>query len=277
MRRAVRSSLRRDRKGDIATSLDAGEIRPKREPWWAILGIFIAGFAALCLLMASPMLIRSFLYQPFNAPSGSMMPTILVGDYFFVSKYPYGYSRFTWPLSWPTGLPPSARIFGATPARGDVVAFVLPKDNATVYIKRVVGLPGDRVQMKGGVLYINDAAVPRERLEDLIGTEACGGGANVHVKRWRETLPDGASYETLDCVDNGFLDNTSVHVVQEGKLYLIGDNRDNSTDSRVLNVIGDVPIENVIGRAAMIYFSLAAGGKNQSGGFRFGRIGTVIR
>ncbi|WP_456714397.1 signal peptidase I [Bradyrhizobium sp. USDA 4353] len=257
------------------TSLDAGEIRPKQEPWWAILGIFIAGFAALCLLLASPMLIRNFLYQPFNAPSGSMKPTILVGDYFFVSKYAYGYSRLTWPLPWPTGLSPSARIFGATPARGDVVAFFLPKDTATVYIKRVVGLPGDTVQMKDGVLYINGAAVPRARLEDLIGLDACGGGARERVKRWRETLPDGASYETLDCVDRGFLDNTSVHVVPDGKLYVIGDNRDNSTDSRVLNAIGDVPIENVIGRAAMIYFSLAA--EDKSRGIRFGRIGTVIR
>ncbi len=262
---------------DIVTSLDAGEIRPKREPWWAILGVFIAGFAALCLLLASPMLIRDFLYQPFNAPSGSMKPAILVGDDFFVSKYSYGYSRFTWPLPWPTGLPPSARIWGATPARGDVVAFVLPKDNATVYIKRVVGLPGDRIQMKGGVLHINGAAVPRERLEDLIGIEACGDDEDERVKRWRETLPDGRSYETLDCVDNGYFDNTNVYVVPPGHLFMLGDNRDNSTDSRALSQIGFIPVENVIGRAAMIYFSLAADDENQSGGIRFKRIGSVIR
>ncbi|CCE01866.1 signal peptidase I [Bradyrhizobium sp. STM 3809] len=259
------------------SSLEAGEIGPGREPWWAIVGIFVAGFVALCLLLASPLLIRNFLFQPFNAPSGSMKPTILVGDYFFVSKYSYGYSRFTWPLPWPAGLAPSARIWGAAPARGDVVVFYLPKDNATVYIKRVVGLPGDSVQMKGGMLYINGVAVRRERLDDLVGIDACGGVADERVKRWRETLPNGASYETLDCVDNGFLDNTSVHVVPEGKLYMLGDNRDNSTDSRVLTVIGDVPIENVIGRAAMIYFSLAAADERRSGGIRFGRIGTMVK
>ncbi|WP_316191747.1 MULTISPECIES: signal peptidase I [unclassified Bradyrhizobium] len=259
------------------TSLDAGAIGPKREPWWAIAGIFIAGFALLCLLLASPVLIRSFLYQPFNIPSSSNIPTLLVGDVFFVSKYPYGYSRFTWPLSWPSSLPPSARIWGATPARGDVVAFFLPKDNATVYIKRVVGLPGDRVQMKEGVLYINDTAVERERVEDLTGEAACGGGANERVTRWRETLPNGVSYETLDCVSHGFFDNTNVFVVPPGRLFMLGDNRDNSTDSRVLGTIGYVPIENVIGRAAMIFFSATSAEKGKPGRIRFERIGTMVK
>ncbi len=259
------------------TSLEAGAVRPRREPWWAIAAIFIAGFVLLCLLFASPLLIRSFLYQPFNIPAGSMKPNLLIGDVFFVSKYPYGYSRFTWPLPWPISVPPSARIWGATPARGDVVTFFLPKDNATVYIKRVVGLPGDRIQMKGGVLYINDQPVQRERLADLIGGDACGGGVDERVKRWRETLPNGASYETLDCVDNGFYDNTSVFVVPTDHLFMLGDNRDNSTDSRVLSQIGYVPIENVIGRAAMIYFSLAGAEKNKPGRIRFERIGTMVR
>ncbi|BAM90702.1 signal peptidase I [Bradyrhizobium oligotrophicum S58] len=259
------------------TSVDAGEVRRRQEPWWAIAAIFVAGFVLLCLLLASPVLIRTFLFQPFNIPSSSNIPTLLVGDVFFVSKYPYGYSRFTWPLPWPSSLPPSARIWGATPARGDVVAFFLPKDNATVYIKRIVGLPGDRVQMKDGVLYINDTAVARERVEDLTGEPACGGDASERVKRWRETLPNGVSYETLDCVDNGFFDNTSVYVVPAGHLFMMGDNRDNSTDSRVLSAIGYVPIENVIGRAAMIFFSTAAAEKGKPGRIRFERIGTMVR
>ena len=259
------------------TSVEAAAIGRRREPWWAIAAIFVAGFAALCLLLASPVLIRAFLFQPFNIPSSSNIPTLLVGDVFFVSKYSYGYSRFTWPLPWPTGLPPSARIWGATPARGDVVAFFLPKDDATVYIKRVVGLPGDRVQMKDGVLYINDTAVARERVEDLTGEAACGGDANERVKRWRETLPNGASYETLDCLDHGFFDNTNVFVVPSGRLFMLGDNRDNSTDSRVLGTIGYVPIENVIGRAAMIFFSAAAAEKGKPGRVRFERIGTLVR
>ncbi|MGJ5177104.1 signal peptidase I [Bradyrhizobium oligotrophicum] len=259
------------------TSVDAGEFRPRREPWWAIASIFVAGFVALCLLLASPLLIRAFLYQPFNSPSGSMKPTLLVGDYFYVSKYAYGYSRFSWPLSWPATLPPSARIWGATPARGDVVAFVVPKDNATVYVKRVVGLPGDRVQMKDGMLSINDIAVARERMEDLTGESACGGDARERVKRWRESLPNGGSYETLDCVDHGFLDNTNVFVVPPGRLFMLGDNRDNSTDSRMLSQVGYVPIENVIGRVAMIFFSLAGTDTSRPGRVRFERIGMRVK
>jgi signal peptidase I len=259
------------------TSLEAGAVRAQREPAWAIAAIFIAGFVLLCLLLASPVLIRTFLYQPFNIPAGSMKPTFQIGDVFFVSKYPYGYSRFTWPLPWPSSLPPSTRIWGATPMRGDVVAFFLPKDNATVYIKRVVGLPGDRIQVKGGVLYINETAVERERLHDLVGADACGGGADERVKRWREILPNGGSYETLDCVDNGFYDNTNVFVVPAGRLFMLGDNRDNSTDSRVLSAIGYVPIENVIGRAAMIFFSIAGAENGKPGRIRFERIGTMVR
>jgi signal peptidase I len=256
-------------------TVDAVEARTlRREPVWAIAAIFVLGFVLFTLLLASPILIRSFLYQPFNIPAGSMKPNFLIGDYFFVSKYAYGYGPYTWPLSVP---PSSGRIWGAEPARGDVVAFLLPKDNATTYIKRVVGLPGDRIQMKAGQLYINETPIARERLSDWIGMDACGGGAEERVKRWRETLPNGVSYETLDCLDDGFYDNTNIYTVPAGRYFMLGDNRDNSTDSRVLSSIGYVPWENLIGRAGLIYFSIAGGTRGEPGGIRWERIGTVVK
>ncbi len=154
--------------------------------------------------------IRTFLFQPFNIPSGSMMATLLVGDYLFVSKYSYGYSHYSLPLS-PRLF--SGRIFGSEPQRGDVVVFRLPKDDSTDYIKRVIGLPGDRIQMIDGVLNINEQPVKRERIDDFIDED---GGRTVRVKRWRETLPNGVSYNTLDLQDNGFLDNTQVYTVPAG-------------------------------------------------------------
>src|SRR5918994_3564090 len=148
------------------------------------------------------LVIRTFLFQPFNIPSGSMIATLLVGDYLFVSKYAYGYSRFSLPFS-PNVF--SGRIWTGEPKRGDVVVFKLPKDNSTDYIKRVIGLPGDRIQMLGGVLHINGEPVRRERVGDYISDEP--DGRRQRVRRWRETLPNGVSYETLDLVESGFYDN----------------------------------------------------------------------
>src|SRR5450756_1359773 len=167
------------------------------------------------------LVIRTFLFQPFNIPSGSMKATLLVGDYLFVSKYSYGYSHYSIPLSPPLF---SGRLFGSEPARGDIVVFRLPKDDTTDYIKRVIGLPGDRIQMKQGLLYINEVAVMHERLADFIGCDPCGLGAGRGVKRWREILPNGLSYETLDCLYNGYYDNTSVYTVPAGHFFMLGDN-----------------------------------------------------
>src|SRR4051794_27444481 len=157
------------------------------------------------------LVIRTFLFQPFNIPSGSMKATLLVGDYLFVSKYSYGYSQYSFPLSPPLF---NGRIFGSQPDRGDVVVFRLPKDDTTDYIKRVIGLPGDRIQMINGLLHINGEPVKRERIEDFIETEESDRA--IRVKRWRETLPNGVSYTTLDLQDNGFYDNTQEYVVPAG-------------------------------------------------------------
>ena len=193
---------------------------------------------------------RTFLFHPFNIPSGSMRPTLLEGDYLFVSKFSYGYSRYSFPidLSFIDG-----RIWDGVPERGDIAVFRLPRDPDTDYIKRVIGLPGDKIQMRNGVLHINGEPVKRERVDDVLDESPFG--QPVEVKRYRETLPNGVSYFTLDINENGEKDTTEVYEVPPGHYFMMGDNRDNSTDSRFLQYVGFVPQENLVGRAEVIFFS----------------------
>ena len=196
------------------------------------------------------LVVRTVAYEPFNIPSGSMVPTLLVGDYLFVSKYSYGYSRYSLPFGFPLF---SGRIFFHSPERGDVVVSKLPTDNSTDYIKRLIGLPGDRIQMKAGNLYINDQLVPRKRIQDYLYQE--GNGAVIPLTQYIETLPNGREHRIIKMGDNGPLDNTQVYTVPAGDYFMMGDNRDNSQDSRVLSAVGYVPAENLIGRAEFIFFS----------------------
>ncbi len=200
------------------------------------------------------LVIRTLLFQPFNIPSGSLIPTLLIGDYLFVSKYTYGYSKHSVPFSPPLF---SGRVWAAEPKRGDIAVFKLPTDNATDYIKRVIGLPGDRIQMIDGILHINNTAVKRERIGDYVAQD--NWGRSRPVMHYRETLPNGVSHQIIENEgDKGTFDNTAVFAVPAGHFFMMGDNRDNSLDSRDRSV-GFVPFENFVGRAEIIFFSIEDG------------------
>ena len=216
--------------------------------------------------------IRSLIFAPFNIPSGSMLPALYIGDYVLVAKWPYGYSRFSFPWGFPSF---DGRIFGGLPKRGDVAVFRVPGSDED-YVKRVIGLPGDTVAVQDGMIIINGKPIPR-RSE---GTFAMGisdnspcrvvGGAMAMTGQtddgqpaclypvYRESLPDGRSYRVIDQVDNPRADDFSTTKVPEGTLFLMGDNRDDSLDSRFSREeggIGFVPLENVVGRAMTVFWS----------------------
>jgi len=220
-------------------------------------------------------LLRSLLFAPFNIPSESMLPRLLVGDYLFVAKWPYGYSRYSFPLGI---VPISGRIPSIAPKRGDVVVFKYPRDTSQDYIKRVIGLPGDIIQMRNGQLILNGQPVPKVRIADFVekaspNTQCRGvfgapnfrvaapdGSVTCHYPQYRETLPNGVSYNVIDQVPDSPGDNTATYVVPEGHYFMMGDNRDDSADSRFPVIsegggVGFVPEENLVGRATIVFFS----------------------
>ncbi|MBU2167200.1 MAG: signal peptidase I [Alphaproteobacteria bacterium] len=211
---------------------------------------------AIALFIA--ILLRIFLFQPFTIPSASMEPNLYEGDYIVVSKWTYGYSKHAIPYSPPLF---EGRIMGNAPERGDIAVFKLPSDNKTDYIKRVIGVPGDRVQMINNVLHLNGEPVENVVVTGAQVAEMFDGQNGQTVTTLRETLPGGRSYQIQDFGPNYSLDNTPVFEVPEGYYFMMGDNRDNSIDSREQSAmgVGLVPAENLIGKAEMILFSWEEG------------------
>lgn len=262
------------------------------------------GFKSIAGAIAIALVFRSFVFEPFNIPSGSMLPNLLVGDYLLVAKWPYGYSRYSLPM----GLPLWEGRVAATgePARGDVVVFKNPTDNRTDFIKRLIGLPGDQIQVQGGQLFINGTAVPKTRLPDVIvpitradAEEGCrarfdltvrvplaDGGFGCRYRQYREVLPGGRAYVVLDqASDAPLADNTGVFLVPEGHYFMMGDNRDDSADSRFPAVpsggVGFVPAENLVGRATVMFFSIDGTAHwyapwTWPGAIRVSRLGTLF-
>ncbi len=218
---------------------------------------------------------RSCAFEPYRVPTGSMIPNILIGDYIFVSKFAYGYSRYSFPFS--PGIVPEERIFADLPERGDIIVFRLPTDTDQIYVKRLVGLPGDQVQVRGGTLYVNGTVVERTLTEPY---SIPFGRDHLDVPQYVEHLPHGQSdassnqsgeqavYRVIEqSGSGGFADNTEVYIVPEGHFFAMGDNRDASQDSRFQREVGFIPYENLIGKSVMILISI----DNEGWGLRWGR------
>ncbi len=197
-------------------------------------------------------IVRSFFCEPFHIPSSSMKPGLLIGDYIFVSKYSYGYSRYSFPFGLKIF---EGRIWRSQPKRGDVIVFRLPSNTKINYVKRLIGLPGDKIQMHNGILYINDQEVVKVEngmfVDEVLGEK-------VDIKKFFETFPEGKKIETLDENPNTPQDNTGIYEVPIGHYFMMGDNRDNSEDSRFINELGFVPEENFVGPARIIFFSTSS-------------------
>jgi signal peptidase I len=254
-------------------SVDNEAAKPKAAGWRAQLvqlaGIVLAVFLA-----------KGALAEPFYVPSGSMEPTLQIGDALLATKFAYGYSTASLPIH--INLPESGRVFSETPKRGDVVVFRWPGDRSQAWVKRVVGLPGDRIQMRQGQLFINDRAA--EMRPDGIGKAEDDDGGAEPAYRYVETLPNGVSHEIFKLRDNGRLDNTPEVTVPPNHLFVMGDNRDNSADSRVSirdGGVGMLPMDDLVGRADAVVASWDLGIRHQPvwtwlSGFRLARFFTSV-
>jgi signal peptidase I len=242
---------------------------------WLAQGLQLAGIV-LAVFIA-----KGAIAEPFYVPSGSMEPTLLIGDALLASKFPYGYGTASLPMQ--ISLPETGRVFEGTPKRGDVVVFRWPGDRGQAWVKRVVGLPHDRIQMRKGQLFINDR--PSELKPDGMGEAEDDNGNSERAYKYIETLPNGVSHMIFKMRDNGRLDNTPEITVPDGNLFVLGDNRDNSADSRVPvreGGVGLLPIDNLVGRADAVVGSWDLGIRSQPvwtwlSGFRMARFFTAVR
>ena len=210
---------------------------------------FLSNLKSISFAIFIALIIRSFIAEPFNIPSGSMKPNLLVGDFIFVSKWSYGYSKHSLPFSLP--LIPN-KILSKIPDRGDIVVFKTPEDNRTDYIKRVIGLPGDKIKIINGNINLNGKNIARKKMKDFFDNDK-----NTSLKRIRKykEFHDTKSFDIIDIMDNGIADNTQLFEVPDGYFFVMGDNRDNSQDSR-FKTVGFIPFDNLVGKARFIFFSL---------------------
>mgnify|MGYP003953397977 CR=1 FL=1 len=214
------------------------------------------------------LIIRTFFFQPFYIPSSSMEPNLVVGDRLFVSKYTYGYSRHSFPFSPNIS---NKRFFSQKPNRGDVIVFKTPADNRTDYIKRLLGLPGDTIQIVNGELYLNNVKIPRNKIESNI--EINCGNENLETNIYEEILPNGKKYLAAYRKEGSIL-NTDKFIVPENHYFFMGDNRDCSKDSRFLSSVGYVNSLNIVGKARIIFFS---NDSNKASFFKFWKWNKSIR